>query len=285
MGSEEAPGTLVVPLDQIRPNQSQPRRTFDPASLEELRDSIQNHGVLQPIVVRRVSMGYEIIAGERRWRSARLAGLHEIPAVVREDVSDEQMLELALVENVQRQDLDALEKARGYKNMMEGLRLTQEDVAQKVGLRRATVANHLRLLELQEEAQKALSEGLITMGHARALLGLRGGEGTADLLKRIVREGLSVRDTENAVRLAVSPPSESTSRPSVSPSRSDEEPTLELQPAAPWIVELQRRMQIHLGTRVSLANREGYKGRIVIDYYTREDLDRLVDVLAPREDV
>ena len=269
---------------EIRPNPHQPRETFDPEGLEELRDSIRNHGVLQPVVVRRTADGFELIAGERRWRAARLAGLERVPAVVREDVSDAAMLELALVENVQRRDLDALEKARGYRSLMERLDLTQDQVAQKVGLKRATVANHLRLLDLPEDLQGALTRGLITMGHARALLGLDDGAAQAALLGTIVRDGLSVRQTEARVRGGggaeasdADGATQSTRSTGSAGSVDAEEPT------APWVSDLQRRMQIHLGTKVQLQNREGFKGKIVIDYYGRDDLERLIELLAPQD--
>ncbi|MCA8980564.1 MAG: ParB/RepB/Spo0J family partition protein [Planctomycetes bacterium] len=257
-------------LDEIRPNPQQPRTVFDPGPLEELRDSIRNHGVLQPVVVRRTARGYELIAGERRWRGARLAGLERIPAVVKDDIGDDEMLELALVENVQRRDLDAMEKARGYQGMIDALGLTQEQVAQKVGLKRSTVANHLRLLELPERAQAAIREGLISMGHARALLGLSDEALILTILAKVAREGLSVRQTEALVRDAAG-------------AAQKEAPAKTVTPAAPWIVELQDRMREHLGTKVQLHNKKGYRGQITIEYYGREDLDRLLGVLAPRE--
>ena len=275
----------TLPLDRIRPNAEQPRSTFDPAGLEELRDSILEHGVLQPIVVRAVADGYELIAGERRWRCARLAGLKEIPAVIRE-VTDQARLELALVENVQRRDLDALEKAQGYRRLMEALGLTQEQVAKKVGLKRATIANHLRLLELPKDVQTALAQGLVTMGHARALLGLSEAAEQLQLLERIVRDELSVRQSEALVRAAVggtpAPAGASHAAPAVdaSPAKASE---VEKESTEPWVQDLQRQMQIHLGTKVTLANRDGYKGKIVIEYYGREDLDRLLSILAPKE--
>ena len=294
--TEETPnvaGAASLPIDQIRTNRYQPRKTFDPAGLEELRDSIRTHGILQPVVVRQTPLGYELIVGERRWRGARLAGLREIPAIVRTEVPDSEMLELALVENVQRRDLDALEKARGYQQMIDQLKLTQEQVAERVGLKRATIANHLRLLDLEEDGQQALAEGLITMGHARALLGVRDEGKRGALLARIVREGLSVRQTEasvqslTALRTTEVTDPDSTSRPG----QSDRAADLKaggvkpggLKPEEPWVRELQRQMQLHLGTKVSLANGPGYVGKIVIEYYSREDLDRLVEVLAPKE--
>lgn len=280
-----APGPVSIPIDRIRPNRFQPRKTFDPAGLEELRDSIRNHGVLQPVVVRQTPLGYELIVGERRWRGARLAGLSEIPALVRQEVSDEDMLELALVENVQRKDLDALEKARGYQQMMEQLGLKQEEVAKRVGLKRATIANHLRLLELPQDAQRALSEGLLTMGHARALLGVRDESKRTDLLGRIVREGWSVRQTEASVQEVVAASTASVEvKETVARAREGSKGRA-LTPEEPWVRDLQRRMQLHLGAKVGLANGPGFVGKIVIEYYNREDLDRLVAILAPQEEV
>lgn len=276
-------GPVSLPIDQIRPNRHQPRKTFDPASLEELRDSIRNHGLLQPVVVRQTPLGYELIVGERRWRGARLAGLREIPAIVRSEVSDGEMLELALVENVQRRDLDALEKARGYQQMVDQLGLTQDQVAARVGLKRATIANHLRLLDLAEDAQKALTEGLLSMGHARALLGVRDERKRSELLGRIVREGWSVRQTEASVQGLIAAGRGETEPDGASTSDRPPGRAKELTPEEPWVREVQRQMQLRLGTKVSLANGPGYVGKIVIEYYSREDLDRLVELLAPRE--
>ncbi len=264
-------GPQELRLDEIRPNPQQPRTVFDPGALEELRDSIRNHGVLQPVVVRRTDRGYELIAGERRWRGARLAGLERIPAIVREDVTDETLLELALVENVQRRDLDAMEKARGYQNLVDALGLTQEQVAQKVGLKRSTVANHLRLLELPEKAQQAVQEGLVTMGHARALLGLADETRILTILAQVVRDGLSVRQTEALVRAAAQPEG------------GEPEPESTITPAAPWLTDFQDRMREHLGTKVEVRNGKDYRGQITIRYFGREDLDRLMGILAPRE--
>ncbi|MBM3988030.1 MAG: ParB/RepB/Spo0J family partition protein, partial [Planctomycetes bacterium] len=185
-GRVEGATSQELALALIDPNPFQPRVTMDPAGLEELRDSISNHGILQPIVVRKLDGRYQIISGERRWRAARLAGLERIPAVLREVVSDNEMLELALVENVQRRDLDPLERARGFKALMEGLGITQEAVAIKVGLKRATVANHMRLLELPEKVQQAVGKGLLSMGHARALLGLSTPEQIEGLMEQCV---------------------------------------------------------------------------------------------------
>ncbi|MCY2959820.1 MAG: ParB/RepB/Spo0J family partition protein [Planctomycetota bacterium] len=274
LGAEPAPvssgGVQEVPLDQIRVNPHQPRRIFEVGAMEELTESVRQHGVLQAIVVRRAGDGFELVAGERRTRAARAAGLAVIPATIRDDITDSQMLELALVENVQRQDLDPIERARGYRQMSDQLGLTQEQVADRVGLKRATVANHMRLLELPELAQQAVQSGLLSMGHARALLGLARPERIPELVGRIVREGLSVRDVEALVRAEAKPATTS--------------PGATLTPAGspPWIRELEQRMEERLGTKVTLRNQPGFRGQIVIEYFNRSDLDRVCQVLAPK---
>lgn len=274
LGGSEAPeppkGAQELDIARVRPNPHQPRKTFDPAALEDLTQSIRQHGVLQPIVVRPSGSGFEIVSGERRWRASQAAGRLTIPATVRADIRDDQMLELALVENLQRQDLDAIERAQGYRDMMETLQITQEQVAEKVGLKRATVANHLRLLDLPVQAQEAVRKGLISMGHARALLGLPKQERILSLVERIAREDLSVRDVERMVR----------EQPEVSAG----EKSAPVAPVVivPWVRELEERMREHLGTKVKLQTSPGYKGQIVVEFFNRADLDRLASILAPR---
>lgn len=270
----EAPaGQSEIAVARIRPNPRQPRRTFDPAALEELAASIRTHGILQPIVVRPAGGDFELISGERRWRAAQVVGLKTLPAVIRIGVRDDQMLELALVENVQRQDLDAMERARGFQEMMALLHITQEGVAQKVGLQRSTVANHLRLLELPDQVQQAIGRGLLTMGHARALLGLAPGAAQLRLMERIAREDLSVRQTEVVVR---------ESGRTAAPTGGDKKV---LVPHQPWAAELESRLRESLGTKVHVRNGAGYKGQIVLEYYNRSDLERLCQLLAPRAEL
>jgi ParB family chromosome partitioning protein len=224
--------------------------------------------VVQPIVVRPREDGYEIVAGERRWRAARLAGQETIPAVVREEVSDREMLELALVENVQREDLDPIEKARGYQSLVDELGLTQEQVADRVGMQRASVANHLRLLDLPEVVQDAVSQGRIAMGHARALLGLADDASMVRMMEKAARADLSVRAVEKLVNMARG-------------KLPKEKPAPKTPSSPPWAQDIQRRIQETLGTRVRLTSDEDCRGQIVIDFYERKDLDRLIEVLAP----
>jgi len=253
---------------QIRPNSFQPRKTFAPEALAELQHSIQEHGILQPLVVRAVPGGYELIAGERRLRAAQALGLSQVPAVVREGVSDQAMLELALVENLQRADLDPLEKARGFRQLVDQ-GMTQEQVAQRMSLQRATVANFLRLLDLPESVQKVVTEGLISMGHARALLGVADPARQEELCALAVRKGLSVREVEQRVRELQG--------------RGKPQAAAVTPPPPPWVRDLEGRMRSHLGAKVRVRNGEGYRGQIVVEYHGREDLDRLMALLAPKK--
>lgn len=281
--STRARGPLEVELDAIRPNPHQPRVVFRPAELEELRQSIVNHGVLQPVVVRKAADGYELISGERRWRAARLAGCRVIPVVVRANVSEEDMLELALVENVQRQDLDPMERARGFQQMVERLGLTQEKVAARVGLSRSSVTNHIRLLELPETIQEAVSAGTLSMGHAKALLAVQDKKRLADLAADAMRGHLSVRDVERLVREETEPATNPEAEPTADRAESRGEDRETLVPQPPWVRDLEGRMQEFLGTKVRLRNGEDYRGQIVIDYFGREDLERLIGMLTPNQ--
>lgn len=269
---------LQIEVDSIRPNPHQPRKTFDPAGLEELRQSIQAHGVLQPVVLRSApdGGGFELVSGERRWRAARLAGLRMIPATLRNGVSDQEMLELALVENLQRQDLDPIERARGFKSLMLTSGMTQEDVSIKVGLKRSTVANHLRLLDLPDQAQLAVASALVTMGHARALLGLTGQGAILDLLEKTIREELSVRELERRIREA----SQTGRRRQQETLRPRKHVGGSVLPA--WAMDLERRLRESFGTKVMLHPMGKDRGRIVIEYFNRAELDRVCEKLIPR---
>lgn len=271
--SDEPAGIgLEIEISAVRRNPEQPRKTFNSEALEDLRTSIARHGVLQPITVRRAGKGYEIVAGERRWRAARAAGLERIPAIVREGLADEVSLELAIVENVQRQDLDPLEKARGYRALMDRVGLSHADVADRVGVSRSAVTNQLRLLELPEKAQDALASGLISAGHARALLGIKDERQALRALEMVVRKDLSVRDTE-----ALSKGGES--------GGSAKAPSSARAAAPAWIAEMEARLREALGVRVSLKNGPKYRGSIQLDYANREELERICDRLAPKDEL
>lgn len=252
---------LEVPLNRVAPNPYQPRRHVEDAPLEELAASIREHGVLQPVLVTETLDGYQLIAGERRVRAARLAGLERIPALVRQ-LADRDQLEVALVENVQRADLDAIDEATAYRQLIDEFGLTQEAVADRVGKARATVTNTLRLLDLHPEVQAAIAEGRITQGHGRALGGLPV-EGQPRVLRSLIEQDLSVRQAEELVR-RVREPRVVTPRVQVRPDADLERVEEELRHA--------------LGTKVSLSrSRKG--GRIVIEYYSDEELGRLYERL------
>jgi ParB family chromosome partitioning protein len=256
-----------VRLKEISPNPLQPRKEFEREALEELAASIKQKGVLQPVLLRpaREGEGYELVAGERRYRAAQLAGLRTIPAIVYRIESDEEMLELALVENVQREDLNAMDTAEAYHRLSDDIGLTQEEIAERVGKSRTSVANTLRLLSLPRNIQELVREGQLSEGHARALLGLSSKAEQARLAKRIISRGLTVRDVERIVR-------EMGEGDSKGPGRKGKST---LSPRLQAIVE---EMQRALGTKVVLSGSES-KGSLKIEYYSGDDLTRICDRL------
>jgi ParB family chromosome partitioning protein len=265
-GTEDEP--FSVDCATIAPNPFQPREEMDEAAITELTDSIREHGVLQPVVLRRVTGGYELVAGERRWRASLRLGLPRIPALVK-DVSDDRMLEIALVENVQRQDLNPIEKARAYRRLVGDLELTHEEAARRLGKDRSTVTNQLRLLELPDDVQELVSRGTLSNGHARALLAADGADRRREIARRVVREGLSVRQTERLARAA--------RRGGNGSSRSAPEKSA-------YFEELERRLREQFATKTRI---EGGKerGRIVLEYYSMDELTRLLEVLLPEQEM
>lgn len=257
-------GIAEISVEDIEPNPHQPRTVFDPDAVAELSNSIREKGIIQPISVRRFGDGYQLIAGERRLRAAQLANLKVVPAQILDIGTDEEMMEISLIENVQREDLSPIEEARAYRALMEECFLTQEEVAQRVGKDRSTITNTMRLLNLALEVRDALQAKDISMGHARALLGLENENLQSTVCRQIITEGLSVRRVEALVKAYREGTKENTgpSRPAKDPqTRSIEE-------------DLQRRF----GTAVNIS-RKGKKGRIEIEFYTNEDLERLLDLL------
>ena len=258
--SPSAAGPMEIPITRIRANPYQPRKRIDDEALRGLAASIAEHGVIQPILVTETLDGYRLVAGERRLRAAELAGLDRVPVVIRQ-LADPQQLELALVENLQREDLDPIEEAHAYSQLIEEFGFTQETVATRVGRARSTVANTLRLLDLDPSIQAAIADGRLTEGHGRALVGLEP-DVQARLLDSIVGQALSVRQTEELVRRLREP------KPAGKAAR----------PADPDLERVEEDLRRSLGTKVSLARtRRG--GRIVIEYYNDEDLGRLYERL------
>lgn len=260
-----------VDIDLIEPNNVQPRTRFDEAQLEELAQSIKTNGVVQPILVRKTNGGrYQIVAGERRWRAAQRAGLQRIPSVIR-DVPDDKMLELALIENIQRQELNAIEEAYAYKRLIETFNLTQETVAQRVGRDRTFVTNYLRLLRLPEDIQILVEENKLSMGHARALLGIDDAGKQREIARGIIDRNLSVRDTERTVkRVAAGGDTNPAAAPSTPSERTSDANTRAAES------KLRRR----LGTQVHiLPNQSGEGGKIEVQYYNDGDLQRVYEMI------
>lgn len=259
------PGPVEVAVDRVRPNPFQPRHHFDEAELATLTASIREHGVLQPILVTETIDGYQLVAGERRWRAARAAGLERIPAVVRQ-LDDRARLELALIENLQREDLDPIEAAQGFRRLIDEFGFSHEAIAARVGRARSTVANTIRLLDLAPSVQTAIAERRLTEGHGRALGGLSV-EHQEHVLGTVIEQDLSVRETEELVRRLREP------RPVPSG------PSSAVRAADPDLERVEEDLRRSLGTKVSLArSRKG--GRIVIEYYSDEELGRLYERLT-----
>ena len=252
----------TLPLDRIRPNKGQPRRTFDDAELAELADSIRQNGVLQPLLVRDRGDYYEIVAGERRYQAARAAGLDEVPVIIR-DVSDDDVFKLALIENLQRSDLSPLEEANGYRQLIREKGLTQEELARILSKSRSTITNTLRLLDLPDEVQELVETGRLTAGHARAILAVPEEEGRIALAKRVVSEHLSVRQTESlASTFSV-----------------NQEDKPRRAPLPQSFKRAARQMRLALDTNVRVKNVRG-KNKIEIEFASEDELAHIVDLLA-----
>ncbi|MCA0988775.1 ParB/RepB/Spo0J family partition protein [Guptibacillus algicola] len=255
-----------IPLNELRPNPYQPRKKFNAEAIEELSSSIQTYGVLQPVIVRKSIKGYEIVVGERRYRASKEAGLKTIPAVVR-DLTDRKMMEIALIENLQRENLNPIEEALAYQKLMEETDVTQEELSKRLGKSRPHLANFLRLLQLSPEVQDYIAEGKITMGHGRALLGLKKKEARKALAERVIDEKLNVRQLEHLINgMNNNVPRETTK---------DEKPD-------PFLKDKENVLRERFGTSVSI-KRTKKKGKIEIEFFSQDDLDRILDVLEKGE--
>ena len=264
-------GELMVKISLVEPNRNQPRKMFDKESLDELANSVKQYGVLQPILVKKVGNRYEIVAGERRWRAAQAAGLSEVPVVVR-DYDEQKAKEIAIIENIQRTDLNPIEEALAYKSLIEEYNLTQEELSDKVSKNRSTITNSLRLLKLSKNIQQYMIEGRISSGHARALLSLED-EGKRELLALdIMKRNLSVRDTEKAAK-ALSKKKNVELSDLTETSKEDTVRDLSL-----FYKEYEDSIQGVLGTKVHINQKDKNKGRIEIEYYSQVELDRIMDI-------
>lgn len=256
-------GPIMVKINKVEPNRDQPRKDFDEDALMELADSIKQFGVLQPILVQKKKDYYEIIAGERRWRAAKLAGLKEVPIIVKE-FTEQEIVEISLIENIQRENLNPIEEAAAYKRLLTEFNLKQEEVAERVSKSRTAVTNSMRLLKLDERVQQMVIEGMISTGHARALLAIEDGELQFQMATKIYNEKLSVRDVEKLVKNLGK---EKTAK--------KEENTQQ----AAVFQDLEEKMKAALGTKVSINRKNNQKGKIEIEYYSMDELERLMEIL------
>ena len=260
----EKPVEQTLKLNLIEPNSEQPRKNFDEESLQELADSIRQYGILQPLIVQKKGNHYEIIAGERRWRAAKLAGITDVPVLIRE-YDKQQTMEIALIENVQRADLNPIEEAQAFQQLIQEFHLTQEEIANRVSKNRATITNSMRLLKLDVRVQDMLADGKISSGHARALLGLEEGERQYQVAVKITEEKLSVRDVEKLVKMMNRPPKEK---------KPEKGPDIDL-----IYRQVEDKLKSIMGTKVVINQKDKNKGRIEIEYYSQEELERLIELM------
>ena len=258
---EEKDGTLMVKLSKVEPNREQPRKNFDEDSLQELAESLKQFGMLQPILVQNRGDYYEIIAGERRWRAAKIAGLKEVPVIVRE-LTDQEIVEISLIENIQREDLNPIEEAQAYKRLLTEFHLKQDEVAERVSKSRTAVTNSMRLLKLCDEVQKMVVDDMISTGHARALISIEDPEEQYPIAQKIFNEKLSVREVEKLVKDLHKPPK---------PPK-EENKTLQA-----IYQEISERLKQSLSTKVSVSAKQNGAGKIEIEFYNHEDLERLLE--------
>lgn len=255
-----------IEVSKIAPNPFQPRKVFETTALQELADSIKEHGVIQPLVVTRTPTGFELVVGERRFRASQLAGLEKVPAIIKEAMVDQTKLEVALIENIQRQELNPIEEAQAYERLMKTFNMTQDQVAKKVGKSRPAVANTVRLLNLPAEVQRGVIEGKITEGHARAVLGLNDPEKMILMYKKILEEGLNVRQVESKVR-------ELTVKRQMDAAVAD-----------PKLLAMESELRGKLGTQVKI-QRQGQGGKIMIEFFSDEELEELIHKMAEQQSV
>ncbi|MGL4109907.1 ParB/RepB/Spo0J family partition protein [Clostridium sp. LP20] len=262
--SNKEESNLLIPLNKIKSNSEQPRKAFDNEKIAELAESIKNHGIIQPLILKQKGSNYIIVAGERRWRAAKMLSLKEVPAIVM-DLTDKEVLEISLIENIQRQDLNPIEEALAYKKLLSDFNLTQEELSKRIGKSRATITNTMRLTNLDERVQQYLIEGIITEGHGRTLLGIDDGDLQYDIAQKTIDEKLSVRELERLIKKLGN---EQTNK-------EVEERSKELNP---YYKDVRNKLQDYFGTKVNLSSKKN-KGKIEIEYYSEEDLQRILDII------
>ncbi|MDO5136636.1 MAG: ParB/RepB/Spo0J family partition protein [Eubacteriales bacterium] len=260
---QEKKAEMVVKISKVEPNRKQPRKQFDEDALLELSESIKQYGILQPLLVSDKGSYYEIIAGERRWRAAKLAGLKEVPVIIKE-FNDQEIVEISLIENIQREDLNPIEEAMAYRRLIQEYQMKQDEIAERVSKSRTAVTNSMRLLKLDERVQQMLIDDMLSAGHARALLGIEDKEVQASAAARVFDEKLSVRETEKLVKKLLEPPKEAVFKPV-----SAEDAIYE---------SLEEKMKTIMGTKVFIHRKRNNKGKIEIEYYSRDELERIIEL-------
>lgn len=258
---------FYLKISQVEPNRKQPRKNFDENAMEELAESVKQYGIIQPLIVRKKENYYEIIAGERRWRAAKMAGLKEVPVVIR-NYTDEEIMEISLIENIQRENLNPIEEAMAYQLLIKEFHLKQEDIAARVSKSRTFITNAMRLLKLDERVQNMLSELLLTSGHARALLAIENGDLQYETAMKVYDEGLSVREVERLVKKINTPPKEEKNEQS--DSRKEQYQLI--------YENAENKLKAIMGTKVNIRNKNHNKGKIEIEYYSLDELERLMEL-------
>ena len=259
----EKKGVETLKITEVEPNREQPRKNFNEDALLELADSIKQYGVIQPLIVQKKADHYEIIAGERRWRAAKMAGIKEIPVIIK-DYSDQQVMEISLIENIQREDLNPIEEATAYKNLMEEFHLKQDEIAEKVSKSRTTVTNSMRLLKLDKRVQQMMIDDMISAGHARTLITIEDPDAQYNIATKIFDEKLSVRETEKLVKLL--------QKPEVKKEKVEKVNSFIYK-------DIEEKMKAILGTKVTVDHKSNNKGKISIEYYSNEELERILYLL------
>lgn len=256
-------GSISIDINLIKSNEEQPRRSFDDEKILELAESIKSNGIIQPLVLKKVNNEYIIVAGERRWRAAKLIGLKEVPAIIM-NLTEKQILEISLIENIQREDLNSIEEALAYKRLINDFNLTQEELSKRIGKSRVTITNTLRLLNLSEDVQQYIIEGVISEGHGRALLGITDSKVQCELAQSVIDDKLSVRELEVLIR-----------KLKTSPTRSKSKSSNEINP---YYKDVTYKLENYFGTKVNITNKNN-KGKIEIEYYSEEDLQRILEII------
>ncbi|MBP3914412.1 MULTISPECIES: ParB/RepB/Spo0J family partition protein [unclassified Clostridium] len=261
---DRAKGSISIDINLIKSNEEQPRKSFDDEKILELAESIRSNGIIQPLVLKKVDNEYIIVAGERRWRAAKSIGLKEVPAIIM-NLTEKQILEISLIENIQREDLNSIEEALAYKKLINDFNLTQEELSKRIGKSRVTITNTLRLLNLSEDVQQYIIEGVISEGHGRALLGITDSKVQCELAQNVIDDKLSVRELELLIRKLKTSNTRTKSKPAANESN-------------PYYKDITYKLENYFGTKVNITNKNN-KGKIEIEYYSEEDLQRILEII------